>query len=191
MSTESTSQGNNDNNQKITTLVEAKLKEFQHFNFLKDLLFLLVAPQEKDFLQELILDKSLILLNKKKKLDRILKIKQKLQNSDLPPLSVRFKAELTSPDPEVVASKKFAEIRKEFNETIANWNMQCKNLFVKTKELEVEMASKEIQDSFIQHFHRIIEVMTTHQIDIMINTSNMNKIETKVGTNYSQLLPGD
>ena len=51
---------------KIKALVDAKTKEFQHFSFLKHPFSLLVAPHKKDFLQELILDKTLILLNKKK-----------------------------------------------------------------------------------------------------------------------------
>ena len=68
MNTIVTQDKNNDIDPKITTLVDTKLKDFKHFQFLKQPLSYLVAPQEKDFLQELILDKSLILLNKKKTL---------------------------------------------------------------------------------------------------------------------------
>lgn len=117
----------------------------------------------------------------KEKLHRSLHTRQKLQNKVHPPLSIRFKAELTSPEPKVAASPEFADYREDFNESIANCIEQCKALFVKTKDLEVEMATKELQRAFTQHFHRIIEVMTQHEIGIMINTTNIDNIENNGG----------
>ena len=180
---------NNDIDPKITTLVDTKLKDLKHFQFLKQPLSYLVAPQEKDFLQELILDKSLILLNKKKSLHRITQRLHTLQKQVLPPLSIRFKAELTSPDSE--ASPKFSELRKEFDESIENCIKQCKILFIKTKELEVETATKDLQNTYTQHFHHIVDLVATHEIDIMVNTNHMEKSKLTAAIRFSLSSPGE
>ena len=179
--TNSTVTNNNPLDPKLITMVNEKIKNLPKWEFLKEPLVELVAPQQKDFIQQLILDRTLFLLDNKKKLHTLLHRRKKLQESVLPPLSIRFKAKLTSSEPEVVASPAFAGYRKDFDEALANCKQQMKDLFLKTKDLEVELATNKLKSSFILHFHRVVDVKATHELAIMPEADDIEIINSYGG----------
>ena len=166
---------------KTKTLVKATLARFKKFNFLEQSLLDLVAPHKAFYLRELIIDKTINLLDKKLKLNESTQSYKKLDASQVPPLSVRFKVSLTSPEPEVVASDDFAKLKEEFDTELEKFKTLAKNLFLKTKNLQVDLAKKQLKQAFLEHVHHIIDMKATQDLETMVNTCDIEKIKSHGG----------
>ena len=160
------------------TLVQSKLFHLQKLMFLEVPLIKLVAPLKEEFIKELVLDKTLLFIDKKRKLDRIITSHDHLKDKSSPPTSIRFKVNLTSPDKEVVASETFRSLRDEFDAGLEAFQSLARDIFLRTKNLEKENAEKHLQECFNIHFHEIVEFKTTYEIGIMpskIDSDTINK----------------
>ena len=158
------------------TLVRNSLAPHDGLSFLELTFLDLVAPLKKDFIKEELLDKTLLLLNAKNKLSRLQKGYKKLEENTVPPSSIRFKLELTSPEPEVVASNQFCTLKDEFDTGLASFQKQATNIFLKTKMMNMDAAKQQLQSKFYESINALLELVAEYEMNLMPNESDIEKI---------------
>ena len=157
-------------------LVRDALKFHDGLSFLELTLLDLVAPLKKDFLKEELLDRTLALLNAKNKHSKVQKGYKKLEDRTGPPTSLRFKLELTSPEPEVVASDGFRALKVEFETKLETFQTQAARIFLKTKMMDMEAAKTQLQSLFYTNINSLLEIVAEYEMERMPNEADIDKL---------------
>ena len=84
---------------------------------------------------------------------------------------------MTSPDPEVVASPQFQQLRDQFDAGLGSFQKLALDLFKKTKGLEREAAELRLRTTFNTHFHKLIESKASIEVIRMPSTKDIELVK--------------
>ena len=145
-------------------LLDDKTKHLSNLALIYDDILGTVAMQKEDFMQRRLLQASINFLHTKLKIDKYAGCIKHLQEKDSPPSSVKMKVTLTLSKPEVVASEAFQALVTEFDCRKLSFQDTAKDLFIKTKNLELEATKKSITNIFFTSYLKFISTYTELQI---------------------------
>ena len=157
-------------------LMSTRLQALPKLRIVKDDLYALVATQEESFIQRRLLRAATDFLDIKLCHDKHTKGLAALNKKTAPPTSIRMKMTLTSAEKEVAASDAFEALVAEFEKGKAAFQALAKDLFIKTKNLELEETKLQLKNTYVNKIIPLVEDYAEMQVADMNETDHTTTI---------------